>query len=63
MEIKNVFINMLKNGPLDTKIIQGFEKLIRGEFNYMQENFMFVYKCLQEAYQILGITNDRTKNE
>jgi hypothetical protein len=63
IEIKNVFINMLKNGPLNTKIIQGFEMLIYVEFNHTQEKLMFVYKCLQEVYKILGIINSRTKNE
>lgn len=59
IEIKNLFVNMLKNGPLNTEIIQGFEKLIYVELNSTQEKLDFVYKCLQEVYQILGIINNK----
>jgi len=55
IEIKHVFVNILKNGPLDTRIIQGFETLICIEFNRMQDIRMLVYRCLQEVYQALGI--------
>ena len=62
--IKNLFVNMLKNGPLNTEIIQGFEMLIYVELNSTQEKLDFVYKCLQEIYQILGIINNKkTKDE
>jgi hypothetical protein len=63
IEIKNVFVNVLKNGHLGTNILQCFEMLLWDEFKYSQEKFNFIFKCLQESYQILGITNNRTKNE
>lgn len=55
IEIKHVFVNILKNGPLDTRIIQGFETLICIEFNRTQDIRMLVYRCFQEVYQALGI--------
>jgi hypothetical protein len=55
IEIKNIFVNILKNGPLDAKIIQDFEMLIRVEFSYSHEKLNFVYECLKETYQELGI--------
>lgn len=58
IEIKNVFINILKNGPLSTEIIQGFEMLIYVEFNHSPEKLTFVTKCVQEVYQILGIISN-----
>lgn len=58
IEIKNVFINILKNGPLSTEIIQGFEMLIYVEFNHSPEKLTFVTTCVQEVYQILGIMSN-----
>jgi hypothetical protein len=62
-EIRDVFFNLLKNGPLGTKIIQSFEMLLYVEFYYSQEKYNFVCDCLQEAYKILGIINNANKNE
>ncbi|HPR85446.1 MAG TPA: hypothetical protein PLG33_05315, partial [Prolixibacteraceae bacterium] len=58
IEIKNVYINILKNGPLSTEIIQGFEMLIYVEFNHSPEKLTFVNTCVQEVYQILGIMSN-----
>lgn len=63
IEIKNVFVNMLKSGPLSNEIIQNFEMLIYLELNYSQEKLNFVGQCLEDVYQILGITDNITKSE
>jgi hypothetical protein len=63
IDIENVFVNMLKNGPLNTKIIQCFEMLLCIEFNYSRENLNFVYERLREAYKIIGITNNAIAKE
>ena len=54
IEIKNIFINMLKNGPLSNEIIEGFYKLLSLELNYSQEKLDFVVQCLKNVYQMLG---------
>lgn len=54
IEIKNIFINMLKNGPLSNNIIEGFHKLLSLELNYSQEKLDFVVQCLKNVYQMLG---------
>lgn len=54
IEIKKIFINMLKNGPLSNEIIQGFYKLLSLELNYSQEKLDFVVQCLKNVYQMLG---------
>ena len=63
IDIKNVFVNMLKGGPLNNAIIQNFEMLIFVELNYSQEKLNFVGQCLEDVYQILGITDNVTQNE
>ena len=63
IEIKNVFVNMLKSGPLSNEIIQNFEMLIYLELNYSQEKLNFVGQCLEDVYQILGTTDNITKSE
>ena len=63
IEIKNVFTSLLKNGPLGTRIIQCFEILLYNEFNYSREKLNFVYRCLQEAYKIIGIINNTIEKE
>ena len=55
IEIKNVFVNMLKSGPLSNVIIQNFEMLIILELKYSQEKLNFVGRCLEDVYQMLGI--------
>lgn len=54
IEIKKIFINMLKNGPLSNNIIEGFHKLLSLELNYSQEKLDFVVQCLKNVYQMLG---------
>lgn len=61
IEIKNVFVNMFKNGPLSKEIIQYFEMLLFSELNYSQEKLNFVGQCLGNVYQTLGMT-DNTAN-
>ncbi|MDN4754696.1 hypothetical protein QYZ87_09225 [Porphyromonadaceae bacterium W3.11] len=56
IEIKNVFINILKNGPLSNQIIQGFQQLLYLELKYSQEKLDFVDQCLYDVYQMLGIS-------
>lgn len=63
IEIKNVFVNMLKNGPLSNEIIQGFQQLLFLELNYSQEKLNFVGQCLENVYQTLGIADNITNNE
>jgi hypothetical protein len=58
IEIKNVFVNMFKNGPLSNAIIQNFEMLIFSELNYSLEKLNFVGRCLEDVYQMLGITKN-----
>ena len=53
IEIKNIFINMLKNSPLSNEIIQGFYKLLSLELNYSQEKLDFVVQCFKNVYQML----------
>ena len=53
LEIKNIFINMLKNSPLSNEIIQGFYKLLSLELNYSQEKLDFVVQCFKNVYQML----------
>lgn len=55
IEIKNIFINILKKGPLSDEIIQCFQKLLISELNYSQENLNFVCLCLENVYQTLGV--------
>ena len=63
IEIKNVFVNKFKNGPLSNEIIQYFEMLLFLELNYSLEKLNFVGQCLEDVYQILGITDKITNNE
>ncbi|MEN6619741.1 MAG: hypothetical protein ABFC28_09690 [Rikenellaceae bacterium] len=58
IEIKNVFVNMLKSSPLSNAIIQNFEMLIFLELKYSQEKLNFVGRCLEDVYQMLGITKN-----
>ena len=55
IEIKNIFINIFKNGPLSNEIIHGFQQLLFLELNYSQENLNFVYQCLENVCQMLGM--------
>lgn len=61
IEIKKIFINMLKNGPLSNEIIQGFYKLLSLELNYSQEKLDFVVQCLKNVYQMLGKSIENLK--
>lgn len=61
IEIKKIFINMLKNGPLSNEIIQGFYKLLFLELNYSQEKLDFVVQCLKNVYQMLGKSIENLK--
>lgn len=53
IEIKNIFINILKNGPLSNNIIEDFHKLLSLELNYSQKKLDFVVQCLKNVYQML----------
>ena len=55
IEIKNIFINIFKNGPLSNEIINGFRQLLFLELNYSQDNLNFVCQCLENVCQMLGI--------
>lgn len=61
IEIKNIFINIFKNGPLSNEIIQGFQQLLFSELNCSHENLNFVRQCLENVYQTLGISMINTK--
>jgi hypothetical protein len=54
-EIRDLFFNMLKNGPLTNEIIQNFERLLYVRLYSSCEEYNFVRECLQEAYKIFGI--------
>ena len=56
IEIKNIFINIFKNGPLSNEIIHGFQQLLFLELNCSHENLNFVRQCLENVYQTLGIS-------
>ena len=51
IEIKNIFINMLKNGPLSNDIIKGFYHLLFSELTCSKEKLYFVVQCFENVYQ------------
>ncbi len=58
IEIKNIFVNILINSPLNNDIIQNLEKLIFLELNDSQEKLNAVNRWIEDVYQILGITKN-----
>ncbi|MDR0507263.1 MAG: hypothetical protein LBH32_10695 [Dysgonamonadaceae bacterium] len=61
IEIRDILFNLLKNGPLNSEVIQSFEMLLYVDFYLSPEEYNFVRGCLQEVYKIIGIEFKATK--